>query len=722
MLKKTIPALLSFFLAVLPALTGHAQEVARIKTRVVNDLLAPPVNKTAIQQLVQTIRPDGTWPGINYADTSRTGFQHKQHLDNMLELARAYQKNGSGFYQDDGVKKTFSAALDYWLDHDFRCQNWWWNEMGTPNLMINTLLVMDNGLTERQRTEGMAIAHRANMETFGARPGGDLMPIAGMLAKQGLFLNNADTLQKALKAMAADIKTSTGRGLKPDKSFHHRTDNVISTLTYGTNYASSFAYWAARIQGAGFSFPDSSLHLIIDYFLDGICQSLVYATYPDPGAMNRDISRRNALEAEDISLPQNLLQATAGNYRGKELETILQVRKEAIKPSFTRDRYFWYSHYYSHQRPAYFASARMHSARANNMEEPHNEEGIKNHFYGDGSFFLTRTTHEYENIFPVWDWRKIPGTTIVQKTDIPHWRQLARKGKTEFSGGVSDGRYGVAAFDFASVHDSLTARKSWFFFDQEIVCLGAGIRSPEPYPVATTLNQCLLKGNVVVQSKGAVATLKAGAHELPGVSWVLHDSVAYVFSQPASVHINNQAVTGNWRSITHQAWATADPIRENLFTLWLDHGQQPQQAGYAYIVVPNTSQASIASYQQQMPAKIIANNSNLQAVQHAGLGRTSMVFYKPGTVSISKLLALSATEPCMVMVHTKAGAITSIAVADPTQKLTALSLKVSARITGSGPQWKSRYDAATRTSTLQINLPADAYAGQTVLLDIASAP
>ncbi len=58
---------------------------------------------------------------------------------------------------------------------------------------------------------------------------------------------------------------------------------------------------------------------------------------------------------------------------------------------------------------------------------------------------------------------------------FPHWQQLAKKGLTDFAGGVSDGRYGVAAFDFASVHDPLKAHKLGSF-DKEIVCLGAGIQ------------------------------------------------------------------------------------------------------------------------------------------------------------------------------------------------------------------------------------------------------
>jgi len=713
-MQQRIP-FLSIMLFLLASVITQAQDISTIKKRVVDDLLAPSVNTEEIAQLVKTINPDGTWPGIDYKDVSRTGFQHKQHLDNMLALARAYKKRGTTTFAAPPVKAAFSSALDFWLAHDFRCDNWWWNEMGTPNLMINTLLVMDDALTEKQKKEGLLIAHRANMETFGARPGGDLMPIAGMFAKQGLFLGNADTLRKALKAMAADIHTSTGRGLKPDKSFHHRTDNVISTLTYGSNYASSFAYWAAKIRGAGFSFPDSALLLVTDYFLDGICQSLVYATYPDPGAMNRDISRKNALEAEDISLPQNLLKAS--NYRSKELEAIIAIREGKIKPVITRDRYFWHSHYYTHQRPGYYASVRMHSARANNMEEPHNEEGIKNHYYGDGSLFISRTGHEYFNIFPVWDWRKIPGATIVQKNDFPHWKQLAKKGLTDFAGGVSDGRFGVAAFDFASVHDPLKAHKSWFFFDNEIVCLGAGIQVDTAVSVATTLNQCLLNGPVTVKDNSNSTTLSAGNHTLANTSWVYHDSVAYIFPQPTTVNISNGEATGNWRQINHQAWATEETVRKNVFTLWLDHGVQPKNAGYSWIVVPGIDAASAEKYSQQSPVTILVNTPDLQAVKHAALERTQVVFYKAGVIKIYDDVLLEAANPCIVMVKTKGKIIEQIAVADPTQKLASLQLKlVNYKTRAAGKRWAATWDKSTNTSTIGIVLPSAGYAGQTSVM------
>ena len=55
-------------------------DLQTIKKRIVDDLLAPAVNETNVRLLMQTMRPDGTWPDINYKDVSRTGFEHRIHL------------------------------------------------------------------------------------------------------------------------------------------------------------------------------------------------------------------------------------------------------------------------------------------------------------------------------------------------------------------------------------------------------------------------------------------------------------------------------------------------------------------------------------------------------------------------------------------------------------------------------------------------------------------
>lgn len=695
--------------------TKVSADLEIIRNRIISDLLAPNIDETEIAQLVKSIKPDGSWPGIDYQDVSRTGFQHSQHLENMLALSQAYKKPNSKYYKNPELKNSASAALNFWLAHDFICDNWWWNEMGTPNFMINTLLVLDADLTQKQKQEGLKIANRANLEGFGARPGGDLIQIAGMLGKQALLARDEAVLERVVKVMADEIKVTTGRGLKPDLSFHHRTDNVISTLAYGTGYASAFAYWAVKIAGTKFTLPEAATKQLVDYFLDGICQSMVYGRYPDLGAKNRGITRKDALEPVGPELAQNLL--LASNYRKEELAEIVKIRQGEQKSTLAGTRFFWHSEYFTRQKPDYFVSVRMHSSRGNNMEEPHNEEGLKNHHYADGSNFISRTGKEYFNIFPVWNWQKIPGTTVVQKPALPHWKEIAKKGRTEFVGGVTDGESGTAALDFASVHDPLKARKAWFFFDKEYVCLGAGISAEADFPVATTLNQCLLNQQVMVKQNAKEKALQKGEHKLDGVSWVAHDNVAYIFPTPTTLHLKNTTARGNWHEINHQAWATKEEVQKDVFTLWLDHGTKPQNAAYAYVVVPNLETSGIDNYRKSSGIIILANSPEIQAVENTKLNSSQIVFYQPGKIKLAKNLVVTAFSPCMVMLKTGKQGIEKIAVSDPSRKLKSLNLEVTGKFEGTRDNWQATWRKKNRSSTIMVSLPTAGMAGKSVVLE-----
>ena len=687
-------------------------DIEIIRKRIIDDLLAPNVNPDAIRQLVKTIKADGSWPDINYIDTSRTAFQHREHLEHMVDLSRAYKKPGSPFYQDAQVKKTALSALDFWLAHDFICANWWWNEMGTPNLMINTLLLIDMDLSENERTAGLKIAGRASLKGFGARPGGDLIQIAGMIGKQGLFKRDEAIIDLVIKTMADEIKISNGRGLQPDMSFHHRTDNVISTLTYGTGYASSFAYWVVKIAGTKFTLPDTAIKLLIDYYLDGISKSMAFGKYPDIGAKNRDLSRRGTLLPDGTSLPSNLL--LSSNYRKAELENLVKIRNGETVPNLQWNRFFWHSEYFTHQRPKWFSSVRMHSSRQNSMEEPHNEEGLKNHHFADGSNFISLTGKEYLDIFPVWDWQKIPGATIVQKPALPHWKEIAKKGKTNFVGAVSNGIYGAAATDFSSPHDPLQAHKAWFYFKDEYVCLGAGIKSTATYPVATTLNQCLLNGEVLVKTGKGNEVLRKGIHELKDVSWVYHGGVAYLFPSPASINLGNTTATGNWRQISHQDWATEEPIQKEVFTAWINHGTAPVAADYAYIVVPAIASTAIDQYRKSSSISIISNTPQLQAVKNRQLNIIQAIFYHAGSIPLSATLSINVESPCIVMIEMDGKRIKKMSVSDPTHLLTNLRFTIAAPVKIVGTYGTVSWNKEGKSSTIEVKLPEGGYAGKSV--------
>ena len=52
--------------------------------------------------------------------------------------------------------------------------------------------------------------------------------------------------------------------------------------------------------------------------------------------------------------------------------------------------------------------------------------------------------NEYRDLMPVWDWQRIPGTTVELAPAPP--RRAPTQGETAFAGGVSDGSVGIAAF------------------------------------------------------------------------------------------------------------------------------------------------------------------------------------------------------------------------------------------------------------------------------------
>jgi chondroitin AC lyase len=721
-LLPLLPLLLSSSIAVAaPAGSTNIQSVdpdlELIRARVTAYVMRSTVNETRVERLLGAISTAGSWPHINYEDVSRTGFQHSEHLANMVSMATAYKKPGNRFTGDPDLKRAVHAALDFWIEHDFRCDNWWWNDMGTPLAMINLLLIMDSDLTDTQREAGLRIAGRANMRSAGARPGGDLIRVATMWGKQGLFTRNTEILEEVVRIIAAEMHTTTGRGLKPDLSHHHRHDNVISTLSYGLYLPSQFATWALFIQDTRFSFPRSATELVVDFFLDGICRSMPFGRYPDVGARNRGISRRGALSPAGPGMADDLYRVS--HHRRDELKAIADIRRGERKPDLRYTSFFWHSEYFIHQRPDWFASVRMHSARNHNVEQPHNEEGLKNHHLGDGANYLTRTGREYVHLFPAWDWQQIPGTTVLQKPGLPHWNQIAKRGRTAFVGGVTDGEHGAAVFDFESPHDPLRARKSWFFFEDEYVCLGSGIAADAAFPVHTTLDQRHLQDEVWVGQHDTITRLDKGRHALETVSWVHHDRVAYLFPAPADLNLRNTTATGSWRSITHQAWATDQEITADVFALWFDHGIQPRDANYQYVVVPNLDRNDLQARHRNLPIRILSNSTVLQAVRHDDLQLIQMVFYEPGEIELNTALSLSVDIPCAIMVRLRDNQVDRITVSDPARVHEKLELVVR----GPDPRQSAAPPGTSQPTQparhITVDLPRDEWAGRSVVLDIA---
>jgi len=738
-MKNCTYLLIGILMMVFSGFSNAQSDIEIIKERVVKELMKPEVDDSRIAHILETFNNDGTWQEINYDDVSRTGFQHRNHYGNMIALARAYKNSNSEYYKNKKVKSTIELALKNWVDNDYICDNWWHNQIGTTNGLVTLMLIIGDELPKELVAKAQPIIGRANINAPGARPGGDRIKITGIEAKNMLFLGNHQKFEQLIKVIEDEIKfvewigmkygysfravkggfenrLAGGRGIQYDNSFHHRTDGVNNTLSYGLGYARAFVEWAVYTAGTKYAFSDEKSEQLINYFIDGICKTAVFGKYPDAGAKNRSFSRPGTLHAYSAETAENLL--LISDYRKDEIKEIAEIRNKAIKPTTSHATFYWHSEHFSFQRPDFFTSVRMYSTRTHNMEQPYNSEGLLNHHRGDGTNHISRTGDEYYDIAPVFDYQKIPGATIMQKPELPSEKEIQKLGLTEFVGAVTDGKYATVAFDFKSPHDPLVARKSWFFFDKEYVCLGAGISCKRNLPVVTTLNQCLLRDNVTVSVNGKSSTIEKDEKEFENVDWVFQDGIGYVFPEPATVNIKNNEATGSWWLINKQTDSPKEEVKSDVFKLWLDHGERPSDKTYEYIVVPATSTEKLKQKSSKKNITIISNTPEIQAVKHSGLEICQAVFYKSGEVQITEKLKLACDNPGIVMIKTNGNKVTEISVADPNRELSKMHLSISSKIEKSGKNFKAAWNEKEKTSELTIDLTQGNYAGESVTIQL----
>lgn len=711
-----------FLFLILCTISGYAidEDFETVKTRVVAELLKTRVEDSAVDAILARMQSDGSFHNINYTDLSRTaGFPHRRHTGDLVTLARAWQSPSSRYHHDDALKQKIIASLTFWVDHDFFGDNWHDNQITTPTNLVNLMLIIGDELPADLIDRAQPIIGRANMSASGARPSGDRIVIAAILAKNLLFTGKREEFDKIIRLIESEVKFSTGqRGIQHDYSFHHRVDRVNNTTSYGYGkYANAFGEWAYYVANTQYAFSIGKINHLVDYYLDGICKQLVYGIYEDISVKNRSISIKSDFKPRDIAEVERLLQVT--DYRHEELEEIIRLRKGESKPTRSFAKFFWQTEHFVFQRPHFYTTVRMFSTRNRNMEEPYNGPGKTTHHRADGTNYLQLTGDEYHKIWPVYNWQKISGTTILQKARLPGPDQIQMEGLTDFVGAVTDGMIGAVGFDFRSPHDLLKAKKSWFFFDEEYVCLGTDIGARTNLPVATTINQVLMRGEVTVFQGSSVNLLPHGTHELSDIKGIYHDRVGYLFPEPGKIQVSNQTEEGRWSDITDQKNISDEIIREEVFTVWFDHGNRPDSGSYSYIVVPGINRESLVEAGEDLRGiEILANRSDVQSVFSHKQGICQAVFYRAGEISIPGGVRCRMDSQGAVMLSLQGNRIRQVTVADPSRRLQRMLMTVSGAYGPQGDQCLSMPDPSGEGTILIIDLPQGVYAGKSVTIDL----
>lgn len=679
-----------------------------LQTRLNANTLAGFSPAARIDSLARTLRADGSWPDLDYADKSRSRWQPSTHWDRILLLTQAYRSARHPAFNRPELKAKIETAIAYWNAAKPVSENYWWNAIGVPLKMGEALLLLD----APPRTQTMALMKLGIKPDFynyhGPATGQNQVWLATIHLMAGVLERDSLALRRAFTALHDEIKITTAEGIQPDWSFHQH-----GTILYAGGYGLAFTRDQARLiqlaQGTPYSFPAQKVADFSGYVLDGQ-QWMIRGRTFDHSARGREIARPLLADSKlKGGLPAvGQLLASLDVPRRAEFSAMAGRMTGNGTAPMTGNRHFWRSDYLAHHRPGFFSSVKMASVRTTGSESG-NGENEQAYFLGHGVQLLYRTGQEYTNIFPVWNWRRLPGHLGEQSPEpmpLITWGK-GSEGSTAFVGGASDGSDGLAAYDYR--RGNVRAKRAWFHFGDDLACLGAGMSCPTDYPLFQTLNQCHLKSEVLVSGRAAAAprTLPSGQHALPQTRWVWHDSVAYVFPNAPTVHVRNDVQTGSWRGINNSPAQSDEVLRLPVFNAWLDFGTRVRNQTYFYLIRPGVSVADLKT--DQNPVLLLRNDTTAQAVRHSGLNAIQAAFYQPGSLDDGQGLTIAVSQPVVLMLKANAEAW-DLTVANPTNVGGTVVVTLNKKVACEGCTWS----ATRRTTTVPIALPDGTEAGRSV--------
>ena len=323
-------------------------------------------------------------------------------------------------------------------------------------------------------------------------------------------------------------------------------------------------------------------------------------------------------------------------------------------------------------RSNFCAGLSMSSSRISTYESG-NGEDLHGWFTGDGMLYLylgNPDTQFTSDFWPTVDAYHLPGTTVEQFARANSAGQSQLTGQPWVGGAQVALQYGTAGMSLAAYGTTLTAKKSWFMFDNNIVCLGAGITCGDGSEVDTTVENRRLgtsPNNNFTVNGVANPPVMGWNSNLTSATWCALDGVAGYYFPGGATNLRAAFVTntGSWSQINDGSHIAADPnfYTDDYLTLWFNHGIKPTNSTYAYVILPNYTASGMAAYAASPDIVVLTNTATIQAASKPGLGVVAAHFWVDGTNSADLIKANK--KSAVITLETAQGI--SVGIADPTQ-------------------------------------------------------
>ncbi|MFL5743419.1 MAG: polysaccharide lyase family 8 super-sandwich domain-containing protein [Niastella sp.] len=677
----------------------HQEAIDTVTQRLLAIYLKDTVDVVQVQRYAAALQAGGNWPDLSFVDRSLTHWDPVTHLERLHTMALAYCKPSTEWYNDKQLFDKIIAGLDYYFSEKPVAKNWWFNQIGAPQEYMVVLLLLKGKIQPDKllmfssllKDETGNERHRFKNRTW----------VSSITIHKGCIENNAALVQKGFTSFASTLVVVPEQGIegiKADYSVHQHHEQLYSG-GYGLSFLDDVATFMLLAQGTSFAavFTPQQKALLVNLLLNGT-QLFGYRGTIDFGTTGRGISRPGHTENISGKLLDKMVildPPHAADYQAWKAH----VSGAAYPSRYQGNKHFWKADIMTQHGAGYYLSAKIISKRTLGTESLNGENG-KGYYLPLGATNILIHGNEYQNIFPVWDWTKVPGTTAGTNGDSTSLVSYLY-GANDFGGGVSNAKAGVMAFD--GNYRGIRAKKAYFFFNDEMLCLGAGISSTRKDPITTAVNQCFLSGAVIAAEDNAGQTLSPGKASFNHLRWLYHDGVGYIFPAQQTVCVKQEPQSGSWREINEGG--SAMRLQQPVFSVWIEHGSQPANSQYAYLVVPNTSLTNFKKRVAKSTPVIVRNDTTVQAVS-SGTGKlNAVVFYQPAVVVLPDGLQLRADKPVMVLLQQTNDAY-YITVSDPLYTQKDLTLTINKPLKGEEATVNGAY------TNLHIAFPPGDTAGQ----------
>ncbi|GAA0660624.1 polysaccharide lyase 8 family protein [Streptomyces thermocarboxydovorans] len=641
--------------------------------------------------------PDSLWPGHPFDPPAGITLSYSR----LWTMTQAYVQPGTGSTGDPGLLATILRGLDHlsatvYNPSTTRYGNWWEWQIGSPRLLTDITAALHDHLgPERIDAMCAAIDHfipdPALTDYSGTSTGANRVDLCRSVALRGILGRDPAKIALARDALSPVFPYVTrGDGLYADGSFIQHTW-VAYSGTYGQVMLDGLARLFTLLAGSDWEVTDPARQIVLDsvehayapLIHDGLVMDSVNGRAISRGYLKSDdrhVMRSDHFHGQQLIAAIALLAGAAspaererwqarvkGWIERDTVSPILTARQFGVAdlarlhaiadsplpaaPEPTGHRLFAAMDRAVHRRPGFTANIAMASDRIAHYECG-NGENPRGWHTGAGMllWWAPGLGDQYTDWFwPTVDWYRLPGTTVSTKRlpDRAGGEWGTPKPDVRWVGGTTDGEYAAVGQHLKGLGSTLQARKSWFCVDDAVICLGAGITCTDGVPVETIVDNRNL-------GEGGTNTLTRGpgwAHLEGHGGWLVLDG---------DLRTLREDRTGAWSDIN--TTSTSERRTRRWQTLWLDHGTDPADATYAYVLMPGADRRQVlrrAADRRRL--RILANDRTRQAVALPSLGLTAASFWQPGTAG-----PLTATASASVLLRRR-GRTATLCVSEPTR-------------------------------------------------------